>query len=1044
MTVRGITVALTLIACGNGSSSDRSTSGGGSGASGSSVSVSGSSESGGDISARGGDISTSTGSSGGGTGGGGTGSGGGSDSVGGGASATGSGSIGSGAPVEVPDPADATLGANIALAVLGGHVVRPADGEDRSLRASNLIDGFPVIRDMELVSRGWQSQAVTFPQDIVLAFHGGAQATISTVVVDTAAEGNLLDTAGVPKDVQVLVSTTSATAGFAAVASATLPVTAGETALRFPPVAARWVKLSIGSTHGGAPPMIGELAVYESGTAASVIAGVPKNLLLPALGGNLVRFTSQASDMFAARLVDGETSDVEGWSSAPGPVEAPAQLPQELVFAFRDQRSAFIDRVVIDPTSGMRFYAGPRPNVTTWPRSVEVMISDAPSTAFTSLGVIAIPPVARPVVVKVGKSLRFLKLRVLEIHGGDRVTMGEVSAFEGTPPEGRSLTAGRRRPLVRAGTAATARGTETSTRKEREPNDAPATADPLEPAAIVGGITSEADRDVFAVAGAGGPGQQSLTIGLEGQPAIGARVAVRDGRGATLLALDPSRLTTGARTRLSVVAPAGKLFVELVQPPSAQVVIWDTSGSMERRVADLDAALRQYLAQVKPSDRVQLIRFDDTIDVLMKDLSNQPAGLLAALTDKVYANGGTAIYDAIGKGLEVLAPVAGNRVIVLMTDGEDTSSTLDPSQLATALDAAHTRIYTIGLGNGLRSHVARAGATAERVLANIAETTGGRYVYVADSSQLHRLYAEIAAELHAPATYAISARTSSARGTLSVEALGDRLAVPPRVELVLDASGSMKRAIAGKSMMDSAKAALSDVVARLPAGTRVALRVYGQRIPEGRDGACEDSQLAVPFGPLDRKALISTVKAVRALGTTPIAYSIQRAGEDLRETPGPAMLIVVTDGREECKGDPAAEVAKLRASGLDITLNIVGFSLSDAGDRATMVKLAAAGNGTYFDARDEAALRGAIDRALAVPYVVVDAAGAIVGRGIVGGPAIELPAGELAVRLESAGAPIVIEHVPVAAGKRSLVELTKDGDRVGVRIAAPPTQEGSP
>jgi Ca-activated chloride channel family protein len=156
------------------------------------------------------------------------------------------------------------------------------------------------------------------------------------------------------------------------------------------------------------------------------------------------------------------------------------------------------------------------------------------------------------------------------------------------------------------------------------------------------------------------------------------------------------------------------------------------------------------------------------------------------------------------------------------------------------------------------------------------------------------------------------------------------------------------------------------------------------------------------------------------------------------------MLIVVTDGREECKGDPAAEVARLRASGLDLTLNIVGFSLGDAADRATMARLAAAGHGSYFDAKDEAGLRGAIDRALAVPYVVVDAAGATVGRGVVGGPAIELPAGELSVRLESAGTPIVIEHVPIAAGKPSLVELTKDGDRVGVRIVAPPTQEGSP
>jgi Mg-chelatase subunit ChlD len=958
-------------------------------------------------------------------------------------SATGAGATGVTATGMTPDPRpapdDATLGANIALAALGGHVVRPADSADHLVRVSNLLDGFPVIRGLAAIetSNGWVSESPTFPQDVVVGFRQDREATITAVVVDTASDQNLGASAGIPKDVEVLVSTTSASDGFVAVAKASLPASAGETLVRFPPTQARWVKLVIASTHGNAPPQLGELQIWEAASATSIVAEVENNLLLPALGGSLIRFTSQAEDSLAAELVDGVVGDQVGWSSRPGPPEAPAQLPQELTFAFRDHRIASIDHLVIDPTSGMRFYSGPLPNMTTWVRTIELMASDQPTTGFTLLGVVTIPPAKQPVVVPIGKAFRFLKVRIVENNGGDRVTLGEIRAIEANAAGGRSILAGRRRSLERSGTAAVT-GHETFTRREREPNNAPSQADRIEAEATIGGgITPEGDRDVFAVAGATASGKQTLTVGLEGQPTIRTRVSVLDGTGATRYELEPSKVA-GPRTRFSVIVGPGDLVVQLSQPPSAQVVVWDTSGSMEPRMTDLERALRGYLSQIKPSDRVQLIRFDNTIEVLLPAFSGQPATLLGALKDKVYADGGTSIYDAIKKAIDVLDPIAGNRAIVMMTDGEDTTSVADPSDLWHALDTGRVRVYTIGLGNGLRNYVARAGTTADRVLSNVATFSGGRYAYVAEASQLGRLYGEISEDLHAPATYAISARTSVATGTLAVKAIGDRLAVPLRVELVLDASGSMKRPAGTKSMMETAKSVLTDLVGRLPAGTRVALRVYGQQTPEGQPGACEDSRLVVPFGPLDRKQLTTTIKGVRALGTTPIAYSIKQAGQDLRETPGPAMLIVVTDGQEECKGDPAAEIAALRASGLDVTLNVVGFSLTNPADRAAITKVAAAGGGTFFDARDEATLRGAIDHALAVPYAVVDATGAIAGRGLVGGDPISVPEGELAIRLDSAATPIVIEHVAVVAGQASVVELTKDGDRVGVHIVAPP------
>jgi hypothetical protein len=67
------------------------------------------------------------------------------------------------APEPTPAPEDATLGPNLALAVLGGRIATPAESADREWRVSNLLDGFPVIRGLGKIetSLGWRSEAAS-------------------------------------------------------------------------------------------------------------------------------------------------------------------------------------------------------------------------------------------------------------------------------------------------------------------------------------------------------------------------------------------------------------------------------------------------------------------------------------------------------------------------------------------------------------------------------------------------------------------------------------------------------------------------------------------------------------------------------------------------------------------------------------------------------------------------------------------------------------------------------------------------------------------
>ena len=964
-----------------------------------------------------------------------------SGSAPGSASASGSGSASGRASVAAsPEPKpDTSLGVNIALAALGGRVIAPVEPADRDpvWRTANLIDGFPLIRGVGQIgsSFGWMPapDVPAFPYEVVFGFRADREATLAAVVVDTASNDNVAGPAGVPKDVEIWASSTSPAAGFTKVAAATLPQAAGENVIKLA-AKAKYVKLVIVSSYdAGVRPQLGEVQIYEAKDAPSIVADAPRNLLLPALGGSFVRFTSQDRDGEAYRLVDGEVADKTGWVSGGGEPGETVHFPQEFTFAFRDQRTATIERVELEPTSGLAYGTGDDNKTATWPHTIEIQTGDA-LDAFQTVRTVTVATDGKTISVPIGKPIRFLRIRILDNHGNEHTTFGEIRAFEAP---GTTILAGRGVPLERANASTIAAGGETAARREKEPNNQRAEADRLDaPTAVGGTITPLTDRDIFLVPAAAKTGKQTVTVSVEGRPAIRARVQVIDSGGTTRYELDPTRVN-GPTAKFSVVTDGGDVALSVVQPPAAQVVIWDTSGSMEQRVPDLDKALHAYLAQLAPDDHIQLVRFDDTIDVLMKDFTGDKAALVAALKDKVYANGGTSIYDAISKGLEALDKMTGSRAIVMLTDGEDTTSAMDPSQFWRALDKGGTRLYAIGLGNGLRNYVVRAGATAERVLANAAVQTGGRYAFVADSAKLGAMYAEIGAELRAPATYAIAATAATGNGTVAVKSTGDQLAVPPRVELVLDASGSMKRKAGTGSMMDAAKGVLTELVQKLPASATVALRVYGHRVPEGRPNACEDSELVVPFGALDRKQLTATIKKVNALGTTPIAYSLTQAGADLADAKGATMLIVVTDGKEECGGDPTAAITALRAAGQQVTLNIVGFSLTDAGDRDAMTKVATAGGGRFFDAQGAAGLKAAVDQAMAVPFALVDATGQVVAKGIVGGPAVTAPAGDLSVRLDTAATPVTIDHVVVAPNQATTVELNKDGDKVAARIGAP-------
>ena len=180
--------------------------------------------------------------------------------------------------------------------------------------------------------------------------------------------------------------------------------------------------------------------------------------------------------------------------------------------------------------------------------------------------------------------------------------------------------------------------------------------------------------------------------------------------------------------------------------------------------------------------------------------------------------------------------------------------------------------------------------------------------------------------------------------------------------LLFDSSGSMKDLDeSGTTKIDAAKHAFDQLIPQLPEGGLVGLRVYGATVFRRSDpGACTDSQLAVPIGPVDRPALSRAVAGFRPYGETPISHSLEQAAKDLGAT-GKRTILLVSDGEETCDPDPCATARRISGLGINLKVDVVGFRV-EGGARSQLRCIADAGSGTFYETDDAETLAASLRR----------------------------------------------------------------------------------
>ena len=191
-------------------------------------------------------------------------------------------------------------------------------------------------------------------------------------------------------------------------------------------------------------------------------------------------------------------------------------------------------------------------------------------------------------------------------------------------------------------------------------------------------------------------------------------------------------------------------FFTRTQLPIALAMLIDTSASMDEKMATAQEAAIGFSQRLRPEDLVEIVDFDSRVNIL-QTFTNDAVKLEQAI-QQTSAGGSTSLYNAIYISLRELSKAPLRRAdvrreaIIVLSDGEDTSSLVTFDEVLEQAKRSETAIYSIGLqSDDSRSRVGF--READFVLRQLAQETGGRAFFPNEVDELPKIYQEISDEL---------------------------------------------------------------------------------------------------------------------------------------------------------------------------------------------------------------------------------------------------------------------------------------------------------
>jgi VWFA-related protein len=288
-------------------------------------------------------------------------------------------------------------------------------------------------------------------------------------------------------------------------------------------------------------------------------------------------------------------------------------------------------------------------------------------------------------------------------------------------------------------------------------------------------VKSHLVRVVATLASGGRVVASSRTRGLEYADSVDVRavqvnVSVFDRRGVFVRGLTKERF----RLREDDVPQAITAFAD-ENSPLELVLALDVSSSMADAIDDLKGAVREFLSQLRPIDRVTLVAFNEEMFVLSR--SETDAAARARAVDALASWGNTALYDVIGRSLDLLSTQPGRRGLVVFSDGEDSASETTFETVDRAIKSSDATLFTVALGRG--RHLEQ----LKRTLESLADPSGGRVVLADRPDELRRAFGQVLEDLQHQYLLGFQSTNTKLDGTwrrLFVEVPGERYRVRAR------------------------------------------------------------------------------------------------------------------------------------------------------------------------------------------------------------------------------------------------------------------------
>jgi Ca-activated chloride channel family protein len=204
-----------------------------------------------------------------------------------------------------------------------------------------------------------------------------------------------------------------------------------------------------------------------------------------------------------------------------------------------------------------------------------------------------------------------------------------------------------------------------------------------------------------------------------------------------------------------------------VQQPIALAILLDTSNSMDTKLRTAQEAAIGFVRRMRPDDTIEIIDFNSQVRIAQPFTSD--IGKLEHAIRQTSVNGSTSLYNAIYVSLRELkkerartAEEIRRQAIVVLSDGDDTTSLVGYDDVLDLAKRSETSIYAIGLR---QSDMGRPQfKEAEFVLRQLSQETGGRAFFPNTVMELPKIYEQISEELASQYSMAYSSKNPVRNG----------------------------------------------------------------------------------------------------------------------------------------------------------------------------------------------------------------------------------------------------------------------------------------